>query len=523
MFTFKLHESTPTAEPGLLPPRALPDVSSFWRPAFPGIERRIPPASNLNFAVKLLRLGWVLFLLPLHLALVLGHHLSPAPSVVPPPGWVPGVTRQWTVGQRVLYPVAGRLVWALTGIGQLVDYGAWLEREVPPFTRVLMWLLSLGRIRMEVELIELSDVARAEEWVRGEAADPMGVVRPERVAGFWVNGQRDKAADRLKAAGLGVAKRRVAGGRVVLYLAGKCSWFPTAGVCTSGADSYSSTLSFETLAGGGYCAGHPAEFGRAFAITRDAPVPYLHINCRKATHPDKAFPGVLLDALAGYAHLVQLGYDEIVVGGDSSGAAVAISLTLYLANTLAQSSHPPPSLILPVAVLACSPWADLTLSTSTNPSITDCNDDILTPAMLANASNHYLSHLSALDPQARAAQPATSPARLLATHPFFSPALPTSLPALQQLSRAYSGERPLRWLVFCGTAELFADEARALVFGLEQAALAGGAVPGKAHAMEVEAAEYVDEVHCGYLIFPRFVSPAAGEFWARVDRFVGGA
>lgn len=219
--------------------------------------------------------------------------------------------------------------------------------------------------------------------------------------------------------------------------------------------------------------------------------------------------------------MVDLGYDQIIVGGDSSGATLATALTLYLANTLAQSPEgSPPSLVLPVAVLACSPWADLTLSTSTTPSRTRHINDILRPSMLATASNQYLAHLSTLPPKVRSAQPPTSPARLLATHPFVSPALPTSLPAFQQLAKAYTPERPLRWLVCHGSAELFAPEVRALVFNLEQAAVSGAAEPGKGHAMEVEAVEFRDEVHCCYQIFPEVVSPAAGRFWEMVDRLI---
>lgn len=520
MFPETLHPYQPTTTTNL-PPSSLLDPSSLWTPTS-RLELLIPPASNLTYAGRLFRLGWIFLFLPLHLTLVLAHHLSPLPSLLPPPSWVPSASRTWTLPQRVLYPIAGRLVWALTGLGLFPDYGDWLEREVPPVTRLLMWLISFpGRIAMAVEEVEMGEVAGREGWVRGELVDPEGVVGLGKVAGFWVDGKEDRAAEKLGKFGRDGQGRRVAGGKVVMYIAGEwCAVFRRSlrtYRCRLPADPHTTLLA---LQGGGYVAGHPAEFGRGFAITREAPAPFFHVNVRKATAPSKAFPGPLLDALTGYVHLISLGYDRIILAGDSSGAALATSLALYLANTLAQSATPPPSLILPVAVLAFSPWADLTLATSTSPAATAHIDDILRPSMLATASNHYLSHLSTLPPALRAAQPRDSPARRLATHAFFSPALPTSLPAFERLAHAYSGERPLRWLVCSGGAELFAEEIRGLVFNLEQAGMAGEGAPGKGHAMEVTAVEFEDEVHCCYLIFPGVVSPAARRFWPMVDRFI---
>lgn len=43
-------------------------------------------------------------------------------------------------------------------------------------------------------------------------------------------------------------------------------------------------------------------------------------NYRKATSADRAFPAALQDAITAYTHLLELGYTDIVLAGDSAGA-----------------------------------------------------------------------------------------------------------------------------------------------------------------------------------------------------------
>ena len=55
-----------------------------------------------------------------------------------------------------------------------------------------------------------------------------------------------------------------------------------------------------------------------------------------STHPlpeENPFPAALLDALAGYVHLVDvMGYDpaNVIVAGDSAGGNIALALARYL-------------------------------------------------------------------------------------------------------------------------------------------------------------------------------------------------
>ena len=110
---------------------------------------------------------------------------------------------------------------------------------------------------------------------------------------------------------------------------------------------------FLFLAGGGYVTGYPLVHPFIFSLLRSlAPSPashptsdcYDHVHSlpqyavlaphvRKSLSLDRAFPIPLLDALAGYAHLRNIGYaaEEVVVIGDSAGGGLAWSLVAYLA------------------------------------------------------------------------------------------------------------------------------------------------------------------------------------------------
>ena len=484
-----------------LAPAYLPSLSTLWMPSFPLIERHVPPDSHLNWLVRLARLVWVIALLPLHALLVLLHAASPVP---PPTSWVPGASRRWTTTQRLLYPPVGRALWAITGIGRCPDVGDRWEYDVPLSTRVSLHHLVGGRASVEAEVIELSGAARREAWVRGEAADPAGVVLSRPVPCFWIEAKDTPTTAREGASGGAVAsevppfgsadaRRRTRGGKVVMF-----------------------------LAGGGHVTGHPAEGGRCFSLALDANVTVFGVNYRKATHPSRAFPGALLDALAGYSHLVELGFDTIILAGDSAGGGLCATLLLYLTNTLARAPRgPPPSLVLPAGCVLYSPWVDVSLSTSCSPHNTAGADDILNPSMMACGARHYLSHLGALHPDLLAKQPAHSPAHLLSRHPFISPALPSALEALQTLALAYSTERPFKWLVLSGSAEMLAPEIRAFVANLRRAAHAGSAAEDGSKSMEVEFIEEKDETHC-YFLWPSLVSPGAGRALERAGAFVRG-
>jgi acetyl esterase/lipase len=80
--------------------------------------------------------------------------------------------------------------------------------------------------------------------------------------------------------------------------------------------------------------------------------------------PTNQFPAALLDVLAGYMYLVEMGFKakDIIVVGDSAGGNAGLALTRYLvenyhpAETLRYCPPPPGSLLL------LSPWADISES-----------------------------------------------------------------------------------------------------------------------------------------------------------------
>ena len=83
----------------------------------------------------------------------------------------------------------------------------------------------------------------------------------------------------------------------------------------------------------------------------------------KAAHP---FPTALIDALAGYAYLVNFGFKEqdIVLCGDSAGGNLALALTRYLTDNLDKAPCLPRA---PGALVLMSPWADMSESLETTP------------------------------------------------------------------------------------------------------------------------------------------------------------
>jgi len=104
-------------------------------------------------------------------------------------------------------------------------------------------------------------------------------------------------------------------------------------------------------------------------LTADAPH-LLAVEYRlSSTHPlpeQHPFPAALLDALAGYIHLVDvMGYDpsDIIVAGDSAGGNLALALTRYLVENKGRAGTDTPTLPAPPGyLLLISPWTDLSNS-----------------------------------------------------------------------------------------------------------------------------------------------------------------
>lgn len=85
--------------------------------------------------------------------------------------------------------------------------------------------------------------------------------------------------------------------------------------------------------GGGYMATSPFYFSTAWNISKATNTRVLAVNYRKAIGMKRqAFPAALQDALAGYVHLLDLGFrpENISVMGDSAGGGLTMTLCLHL-------------------------------------------------------------------------------------------------------------------------------------------------------------------------------------------------
>jgi epsilon-lactone hydrolase len=111
---------------------------------------------------------------------------------------------------------------------------------------------------------------------------------------------------------------------------------------------------FLLLHGGGYNAGSPRTHRKLAAhLSRAAHMRVLTPDYRLA--PEHPFPAAVKDALTAYGWLLKQGISakNIVVGGDSAGGGLAMSMLLALREAGAE---------MPLAAVLMSPWADLTTS-----------------------------------------------------------------------------------------------------------------------------------------------------------------
>ncbi len=143
--------------------------------------------------------------------------------------------------------------------------------------------------------------------------------------------------------------------------------------------------------GGGYIAGSP-ETHRAltarFAQASEASV--FAVAYRLA--PEFAFPAAVRDGIDAYRHLIQKGMapGSIVLAGDGSGGGLAFAVTLAIRNA---------GLPMPAAVVAMSPWADLSLSGWSILQNAKSNS-ALNWELLFVSARHYLKKSNPNDPYA---------------------------------------------------------------------------------------------------------------------------
>ena len=143
------------------------------------------------------------------------------------------------------------------------------------------------------------------------------------------------------------------------------------------------------LHGGGYNAGSPKTHRRMAAhLARETGMRVLVPDYRLA--PEHPFPAGVKDALLAYGWLLSQGLSEtdIVVGGDSAGGGLALSMLLALREANAK---------MPLAAVLLAPWTDLTVSSPSYETLRD-KDPIITREGLREAGLWYAGNRDPADP-----------------------------------------------------------------------------------------------------------------------------
>jgi acetyl esterase/lipase len=144
------------------------------------------------------------------------------------------------------------------------------------------------------------------------------------------------------------------------------------------------------LHGGGFVAGSPASHrDMAWRLSRESGLRILMVDYRLA--PEYPYPAQLDDSLAVYRALLDGGLSptQLAVAGDSAGANLALVTVL-----LARAQQLP----LPAAVIAMSPWGDLTHSGASV--ITNAKSDHMIPvALIDQIASMYAGDQDLLQPE----------------------------------------------------------------------------------------------------------------------------
>lgn len=146
---------------------------------------------------------------------------------------------------------------------------------------------------------------------------------------------------------------------------------------------------FLLLHGGGYHNGSPRTHRRLAAdLSRSTHMRVLTPEYRLA--PEQPFPAGVKDALTTYGWLIRQGIAEerIVVGGDSAGGGLALSMLLALREAGAK---------LPRAAVLLAPWTDLTCSGGSYSRLRKF-DPIITREALREAGLQYAGQRDPADP-----------------------------------------------------------------------------------------------------------------------------
>ncbi|KFL26668.1 hypothetical protein JP74_11245 [Devosia sp. 17-2-E-8] len=148
---------------------------------------------------------------------------------------------------------------------------------------------------------------------------------------------------------------------------------------------------FLFLHGGGYNAGSPKTHRKLAAqLAQATGTRVLMPDYRLA--PEHPFPAAVKDALLAFGWLLSEGFkpSDIIVGGDSAGGGLALSMLLALREAGAE---------MPRAAVLLAPWTDLTVSSLSYERLRE-NDPIIVPERLRRAGTWYAGRRDPRDPMA---------------------------------------------------------------------------------------------------------------------------
>ncbi|GAA5903949.1 uncharacterized protein JCM6883_002037 [Sporobolomyces salmoneus] len=469
---------------------------NWWTPSIPLLESHPSFSSIFSGSTLLLtiyrtfRLSYLLLTTPLHLLCIF---LSFPPFSL---DFSSIFDSHWTPTQKLVYPFLRRIIWALADVG---DPNVLTRSTEEGYTPWWAWALEeftvrIGR-RERVEVTKERGVEMPKEvWEKGWIRQDSLVVDKTRrgiqlepVNLFWFELKRKK---RSRKDGF---RAKDEGERCVMY-----------------------------LFGGGFVCGSPGEGSRCFKMARETGLRVVGVNYRRATSPDRAFPAALQDVLTCYFHLtLELGYKDVILAGDSAGGGLALNVLQYLTGTLypTLTTREQNHFVLPSGLVLFSPWCDLTLDSFPDE---QNRTDIILPSICENSVRAYLGEDDSRNDEKNQNRSKTNQ-QDLATHPWLSPSLPSSLPSLRTITTPYTpsrsstspspstssqtpGREPLRIFLTLGTSELFYSSLLSLAQNLESL---------DQKAVQVETMIGKGEVHAFPLV-PTWVSPEATKAWERL-------